>query len=103
MRWAPDSRALHRKNGTGPSAIAPRFATTDDAILQEINPLSFERQKIKVVNVSEHRIGILTPDRIFPGTLVQIRIGDAVELGEVRHCLELGHGYRVGVRLHLPS
>ncbi len=81
----------------------PRFETTDEAILQELNPLSFERRRVKLLNVSQNGIGLSSPGPVLPGTIVQIRIGEAVELGEVRYCEgRNGEGYRVGIRLN-PS
>lgn len=82
----------------------PRFETKDEAILQELHPLSFERQRVKILNVSRNGLGILAANPVFPGAIVQIRIGKAVELGEVRHCKNHGlDGFRVGLRLYLPS
>jgi|SRR5665213_228620 len=80
----------------------PRFHTGNDAILQELNPLSLDRQMVKIVDISKHGIGILAPHPVFPGTLVQIRVMKAFEIGEVRHCTALGDkGYRIGLRLHV--
>lgn len=82
----------------------PRFETDDEASLQQLHPLSFERQAVKVVNVSRHGIGLIVAKPIYPGAIVQIRVGKSVELGEVRHCEDCGmDGYRVGLRLHSPS
>jgi anti-sigma factor RsiW len=82
----------------------PRFETKDEAILQQLHPLSFERQKVKVIDVSRNGLGLLAAAPVFPGTIVQVRVGAAVELAEVRHCAERGDdGYRVGLRLQLPS
>ncbi len=88
----------------GQMRAEPRFETKDEAILQELHPLSFERQKVKVLNVSRNGLGILAANPVFPGAIVQIRIGKSVELGEVRHCKNRGlDGFRVGLRLYLPS
>jgi hypothetical protein len=78
----------------------PRFSTGDDAIFQELHPLSLDRQRVKIVDVSKNGLGILTPKSILAGTIVQVRIGGTVELGEVRHCSAWGDkGYRIGLRL----
>ena len=80
----------------------PRFYTNDDAIIQELNPLSLDRQMVKIVDISKHGIGILAPHPVFPGTLVQIRVMKAIEIGEVRHCSAHGaKGYRIGLRIHV--
>jgi hypothetical protein len=79
----------------------PRFGTGDHAIIQELSPLSLDRQTVEIVDVSRNGFGILAPKPLFPGTLVQVRIKSTVELGEVRHCsLWKEKGYRIGLRLH---
>ena len=78
----------------------PRFVTGDDATLQELNPLSLDRQKVRILDVSRHGIGILTRKSIFPGTIVRIRIRNTIQVGEVRYCLKAGdEGYRIGLLL----
>jgi hypothetical protein len=87
----------------GQQRLEPRFETRDEAILQQLSPLSFERQRVKLINVSRNGIGLLAANPLFPGVIVQLRIGKSVELGEVRHCAGRGiEGYRIGLRLHLP-
>jgi len=82
----------------------PRFSTGDDAIFQALNPLSLDRQKVKILDISKNGLGILAPKLAFPGTIAQIRIGNFVELGEVRHCSACGvSGYRIGLRLQGAS
>jgi len=80
-----------------------RFSTGDEAIVQELNPLSLERHKVRIVDISKTGLGILAPKQSLPGTVVQIRIKNTTELGEVRHCSPSGDGgYRIGLRLHTP-
>ena len=78
----------------------PRFDTKGEAILQELHPLSLERRRIKIVNISKNGFGLVSPKAILPGTIVQLRIKDIVELGNVRYCSASVEGFRVGVRLH---
>ncbi len=79
----------------------PRVAAGAEAIIQEVHPLSLDRQKIRITNTSESGIGFLTPKFVPPGTIVQVRIGRTIEFGEVRHCLPRGDKeYYVGLRLH---
>jgi len=79
----------------------PRFATGDDAVVREIHPLCFDYYRARIVDVSTHGLGIKVSKPLLPGTIVQIRIGSTVELGEVRHCRPRGEeGYRIGVRLN---
>ena len=77
----------------------PRFDTQGEAMLQEIHPLSLDRQKVKIMNVSKNGLGILSPKAIVPGTIVQLRIKDTVELGNVRYCAVFGDkGFQIGLR-----
>ena len=62
----------------------PRFDTAGEGTVQEIHPLSLDRQKIKIVNMSKNGLGIVVPKAILPGTIVQLRIKDTVELGRWR-------------------
>lgn len=79
----------------------PRFRAGDDAFIQELSPLSLDRQKVRIVDVSKNGLGILAPKAVLPGTIVQVRIKNTVELGEVRHCKESrDNEYRIGLRLH---
>jgi hypothetical protein len=79
----------------------PRFDTAGEGTIQELHPLSLDRQKIKIVNISKNGVGILAQKAIFPGTIVQLRIKDSVELGNVRYCsVREGEGFRIGLRLH---
>jgi hypothetical protein len=81
--------------------VEPRFSTVDETTLQALHPLSAERHRVKIVNVSKDGLGILSAKSVLPGTIVQLRIGSAVELGNVRYCLALEDGgFRIGVRLH---
>ena len=78
----------------------PRFAAGDEAIIQELHPLSTEHRNVVIANVSKSGVGFLTSKFVSPGTIVQVRVGDTIEFGEVRHCLAHGEdGYYIGLRL----
>ena len=77
----------------------PRFSTGSEAIVQKLSPLSLDRQKVKIVDISKNGLGILAPEAVLPGTIVQVRINTAVELGQVRHCTACeDNEYRIGLR-----
>jgi len=100
--------ALHLLQRTKPEPAQkrsePRFSAEGEAILQEIHPLSLDRQKVMIVNISKNGLGILSPKAIFPGTVVQLRINGIVELGTVRYCsTSSDDGFRVGLRLHVED
>ena len=92
---AGDETRVHTKRSE------PRFNAEGEATVQALHPLSVERHKVTIVNVSKNGFGILSPNSILPGTIVQIRIKDTVELGNVRYCSALGDdGFKIGVRMH---
>jgi PilZ domain len=77
----------------------PRFSTGAEALVQELDPLSLDRQEVKIVDISKNGLGILGAKAALPGTIMQVRINAAVELGEVRYCSACdGNGYRIGLR-----
>jgi hypothetical protein len=77
----------------------PRFNTGSEATVQKLSPLSLDRQKVKIMDISKNGLGILAPKAVMPGTIVQIRLNTVVELGEVRHCSACDdNGYRIGLR-----
>jgi hypothetical protein len=77
-----------------------RFDTGDEAIFQELNPLSLERLKVSVVDVSRNGLGIIASKSVMPGTIVLVRMKDNFEMGEVRHCSVAGESYRIGLKLN---
>ena len=78
----------------------PRFETNGEGTFQELHPLSLERHKVRIVNVSKNGLGLVSPKAILPGTIVQLRINDIVELANVRYCSASDEGFRIGLRLH---
>jgi hypothetical protein len=79
----------------------PRFGVEGEATLQELHPLSLDRHKVKIVNVSKNGLGILSQKAILPGTIVQLRTKHSAELANVRYCSAPNNdGFRIGLRLH---
>jgi hypothetical protein len=96
--------ALRAANLSEPSVeqkrTEPRFTTEGEATVQELHPISFDRQPVKIVNVSKNGLGIVGAKAILPGTIVQLRMNGTVELGNVRYCSALDSGgFRIGLRL----
>jgi len=78
-----------------------RSITADVAIFQELHPFSLARWRAKILDASTHGLGILAPKSVLPGTIVQIRIEDTVEIGDVQHCSPWGDkGFQISLRLH---
>jgi len=77
----------------------PRFSTGSEAIVQSLSPLSLDRHKVKIVDISKNGLGIVASNAALPGTVMQVRINTAVELGEVRYCSAGDDNeYRIGLR-----
>lgn len=77
----------------------PRFNTGSEAMVQNLRPLSLDRQKVEILDISKNGLGILASTPASPGTIVQVKINTAVELAEVRHCSgDPENGYRIGLR-----
>jgi hypothetical protein len=77
----------------------PRFASDSAMSLQLLRPLSFERLTGRINNVSRGGMAIRLAKSLERGTLVQVRVGTVVLLGEVRHCSKVGEEFSVGVQL----
>ena len=93
--------AREKKSTHDPKRSEPRFATSDSATVQTLNPLSFDRLPVEVIDVSKNGVGIRSATPFYPGTVVQIRVRKEVQTGEVRHCTPQGdHAYRIGMRLN---
>ena len=48
----------------------PRFSAGDHAVLQELSPLSVDRQTVEIVDVSRNGLGVLAPKPLMPGIIV---------------------------------
>jgi hypothetical protein len=89
------------KTDTTQKRSEPRFTTEGEGTLQELHPLSRDRHKVRIVNVSKNGLDILSPKAVLPGTIVQLRINDIVELGNVRYCSARDNdGFRISLRLN---
>jgi len=96
LRMVPGSKV-----DTTQKRSEPRFDTEGEGTLQELHPLSLDRHRVRIVNVSKNGLGLVSLKAILPGTIVQLRIKDVVELGNVRYCSELDNGgFRIGLRLN---
>ena len=76
-----------------------REPARDSASLQSLCPLSFERIPVQMVDVSKSGFGVLTPSRLQPGTIVNIRNGTTDAIGTVRYCQTIGDNrYKAGIQ-----
>ena len=93
---------VFRRKSDSARTLTERHARAGgEAMLQEIHPLSLDRQKTIIVNNSQNELEIRSPKAILPGTVVQLRIKDSFELGSVRSCSAPSNdGFLICLRLH---
>lgn len=90
------ARSLARNN-----RVEPRLETSGAGILRSFSPLLPERWPVEVVDVSKNGMGLLVPVHLMIGSLVQVRFGGRVGLGEVRYSGKTSeHQFRTGIRLY---
>jgi hypothetical protein len=78
----------------------PRFRATDAGFLRSFSPLLPDRWPIQIIDVSRSGLGLIVPTRLSEGSLVQVQIGEAFALGEVRFSEHIGEGqFRTGIRV----
>ena len=64
-----------------------RVAPGDLGSMHLLHPLSVERLRVQIVDVSQHGMKLRVRESLSSGTLVQIRVKDTFVLGEVRYCV----------------
>jgi len=87
---ARDDREMRRE---------PRFHTHDRGVLQALAPLSMDRSAVRILDISKNGLGLLLPISLDPGTVVQVRFGQIIALGEVRYCRPFEDQFQAGIRL----
>ena len=81
-----------------------RFQSGEHGYVQALYPLSFERPAVQLVNVSKSGFGLLMNSFLATGTIVQVCIGTANTLGEVRSCRAADNNqFRLGIRVQKAS
>jgi len=83
----PRSRALYKKS----------------AVLRVLNPFSFDYWNGRILDLSNRRLRLHVPAGVLPGSLVKVRMMDAIAVGDARYCVPAPDGFCVGVRLRDPQ
>jgi hypothetical protein len=78
----------------------PRFATSDSALLQILNPFSDKSWYGHVLDVSKHGLGLWMPTSLMPGSDVKVRMKNYVAFGNARYCIVTIERFLVGIQLH---
>lgn len=92
----------HRKNAPAQNSerrSETRAAADQEATIKLLNPQTAGRISARVIETSGSGLKLRLKDALMPGTLVQIRVGEKLLLGEVRYCNPHSRGFQVGVRL----
>ena len=91
---------LQSERGSPENRSEPRIRASDAGFLRSFSPLLPDRWPVQIIDVSKNGLGLLVPNRLAPGALVQVQIGTTFVLGEVKYCKKLSeHEFRTGVRV----
>lgn len=78
----------------------PRSRISRTGFLRSLVPLVLSRWPVQIVDISKNGLGLLVPIYLAKGTLVQVQIGDAFALGEVRYSQQTDeHQFHAGIQL----
>jgi hypothetical protein len=87
-------------NNSSERRAEKRIQSGDNGYLQTLCPLSFERPVVQIVDASTGGFGLAMDSSLAIGTIVQVCVGTAIVLGEVKSCREKDDGqFRVGIRV----
>jgi hypothetical protein len=76
-----------------------RYPTDEPASFIQIHPAAEGRVPIRVRDVSEKGMRLQTPQYIFPGTIIQVRLSKLIAVVEVRYCRSDGERFSAGVEV----
>jgi len=80
-----------------------RIATDEAAVMRVLDPFSGVSWLVRVMNLSESGMRLISPTPLLPGNLVQISVKNASVLAVVRHCVEqageAAESYQVGIEV----
>jgi hypothetical protein len=81
-----------------------RLQTGEFGRLRALYPLSYQQLDIQIINITRNGFGLLTTTLLQSGTIVEIRTGTNVSLGEVRYCRSLEGGeFHAGIQMRTPE
>lgn len=99
-RLTDTARTITQRNYSGEEKrVEPRIRTEDIGILQRLAPLSLERSFVRIIDVSKSGLGLVTSAPLAAGSLVQVRMGRKIVLGEVRYSTPYGEDFHAGIEL----
>jgi c-di-GMP-binding flagellar brake protein YcgR len=76
-----------------------RISAHEHTQVRVLNPFSEESLPVRMLDRSTNGLSVRTACRLSVGTLVQVRLKDAVVLGDVRYCVSAEGGFKIGIRI----
>lgn len=74
-----------------------RIAVDDVGIAKLITPIDREPRPVRIVDISRAGVKLISDREIPAGVILQVRMGDMLILGAVRHCTQLDGGFQIGI------
>jgi hypothetical protein len=78
-----------------------RVSVNEPASMRQLSPQLNVRWEVLILDVSKNGMRLEAPERLEPGTVVQIRLSKSSSIitAEVRYCLSVGDAFGVGVEI----
>lgn len=74
-----------------------RIPVEAEGIVRLMNPLDRQARPVRIADVSRMGMRLISPRRIQPGVVLQVRMNDLLIMGVVRHCTEQTREFHIGV------
>lgn len=93
---------LEQQQVVAPSTLVERrrdrrVAVEAEGTVRMMNPIDRQPRPVRIADVSRMGMKLISPRRIEPGVVLQVRMNDLLIMGVVRHCTELNREFHVGV------
>ena len=76
-----------------------RIPSDESSQMQTFSPFSPAKIRVQIIDVSQHGLKVHTPHFVGRGTIVQVRVKEALVLGEVRYCVAAGAEFEAGIQI----
>jgi hypothetical protein len=76
-----------------------RIPSDESSQMQTFSPFSPAKIRVQIIDVSQNGLKVHTPQFVGRGTIVQVRVKEALVLGEVRYCVPAGGEFEAGIQI----
>jgi hypothetical protein len=76
-----------------------RIPSDDPGQMQTFSPFSPAKIQVQIMDVSRNGLKLRTSQFVSQGTIVQVRVKQAIILGEVRYCVAAGDKFDAGIQI----